>query len=234
MSAVLALLLLSAPQDLSPREGSGWEGFAPGTTLKTRTTFRRGEGVPVTEITVTTLVRIEADALVLSEVKDDGLREPQRAERRVPRKGEAAPGEKAAADKPDTERVTACGRAFDCARRRTTFTGGEVKRVVTEWVAADPKVRVKRLEKHFDAKDEVVLTDSHRLVALDARRAVGGVSVPCTQYEVLQRLGAQEREGTAWVSRDVPGGTVHWEMKATEGGKLLMTFRVEVLEFAAK
>ena len=71
-------------------------------------------------------------------------------------------------------------------------------------------------------------------MSLEARRAVGELSVPCTQYEVIQRLGAQEREGAAWVNRDVPGGTVHWEMKATEGGKVLMTFRVEVLEFAAK
>lgn len=234
MSAALALLLLAAPQDLSPREGSGWEGFRPGTTVKTRTTFRRGEGVPVTEITVTTLLRIEADALVLADVKDDGLREPQRSERRVPRRGEAASGEKEEAAKPDAERVPACGRTFDCVRRRATYTGPQGRRVVTEWTAQDPKVRVKRLEKHFDAKGEVVLTDSHRLVALDEQRTVGTVAVPCTQYDVLQRLGAQEREGTAWLSRDVPGGMVRLDMKATEEGKVVMTFRWEVLEFDAK
>lgn len=231
---LLAAAAAGAPRDLRPREGSGWEGFREGSSVKTKITFRRAGRVPVVQVTLTTLTKIEKDLLRLSHERRDGLRPPQKSETVVPRHGEAAPGEKAVKGKPKPDRVRAAGREFDCQRTLITIKGPTGKRVVTEWTASEPRMRVKRLVRQYDREGELELSESHVLTHVETPRRIDTKVVSCQVYAVLQRLGGQERRGKLYVSREVPGGLVLLELTAVEDGKELMAMRTEALSFRAR
>ncbi len=240
MRSLLPLLVLlavarAAPENLLPREGSGWEGFKAASWAKLKTTFAPEGRVPAVTITVETVTKVGEKELTLKADVTEAVGLERTSERKVPRSGEAATNEKTApAENLPDEEVTACGKVFSCTVARTTITGPDGKRVVTEWRAKDPLLRVKRLEKTYDAKGESTSTYTMLLTGLGEKRTIGKRSVACLRYRTLRRAGTQESEGEALVSSAVPGGTVTFDEKHTRDGKVLLQIRIECLDFEAK
>ncbi len=238
-SLLPALLLLAvaraAPENLLPREGSGWEGFKAGSWAKIKTTFAPEGRVPSVTLTVDKLTKVgEKDLTLQSEVKEAvGLE--RTTERTVPRRGEAATTEKAEpVETLADEEVAAAGKSYACTCTRTTISGPDGKRVITEWRAREPLLRVKRLEKTFDKAGTATSTYTMLLTGTGERRMVGKREVACLRYRTLRRAGAQESEGEALVSSAVPGGTVSFDEKHSRDGKVLLQIRLECLDFESK
>ncbi|MHC4931466.1 MAG: hypothetical protein ACYTGV_04670, partial [Planctomycetota bacterium] len=133
------------------------------------------------------------------------------------------------------ETVFACGKNFACSRTRTTITGPNGKRVVTEWRAKEPLVRVKRTEATYDAKGKRLGRLSMLLTSLDSKQNVGKRRVRCLAYSTLRkRADGMEERGKAFVSRAVPGYTVRMDTEIFKGGQVIWTARINALEFEAK
>lgn len=237
----IAAILLSlatvaaAGENLLPREGSGWWGFAVGARVKTKQTFITARGAPSVTVTETKLVEVGKATITYSyETKTALGVDNQKGKTTVPAHGEAGAGEKSSESKPGKEDVVACGRTFPCTRRTFTITGPTEKRVVTNWEAADPKVRVKRTEVYYDKAGRQTQQFSMLLTSLDEKQKVGGREIRCLKYSTLRIAGPIEQKGTALLNRDVPGGTVRWDIEVFQDGVKATTVRVEVLEFESK
>jgi len=230
---LFAAVALAAGDHL-PREGSGWTGFRAGTRVKTKVTYISRGNVPTVSISTKTLVKVDKDSLTHSIVTIDGLRNERKTKSVTPARGEAGVGEKAEAQKLADEPVFACGRKWDCTRKRTTVTGPHGKRVVTEWMAKEPRIRVKRTVEQFGPDGKVAERFSMVLKELEKRQWVGSQRVRALTYTTLRkREGSQER-GVAILSRDVPGETLRLDAEVIKDGKVMLTIRVETLDFLAK
>jgi len=239
MRAVAILLVLfgtaAAQENLLPREGSGWLGFAVGSRVKTKQTFITARGSPSVTLTETTLVEATKTTITYSYETKTALGVDNQSERRVlPAHGEADTGEKAVDGAPKKAEVQACGQTFPCTVRTTTITGPTGKRVVTNWEASDPKVRVKRTEVNYDKEGKQTQTFSMLLTSLDEKKKVSGKEIRCLKYRTLRIAGPIEQKGTALLSRDVPGGIVQWDLEFLQDGVKATTARIEVLAFTAK
>lgn len=241
MRALILLMVLApaaaAQDDLMPREGSGWSGFKPGTWVRLKHTYARKGGVPSVTLTRMELKSIDDGILTLATTSENALRVAgQKSVTKLPLKGEAAQGEKAKVEKLGNEAVFACGKKFECEKRRTTVTSPAGRRVITEWISPKPRMRVKRTEEHYDAvgkkSTQVVLL----LTELAKEREVGKgkVKVKCLTYSMMREEGPVRYRGTAVVSRDVPSYNVRMDTEVTQGGKLVWNVRIEVLEFGIK
>ena len=63
--------------------------------------------------------------------------------------------------------LKAAGKTFSCARRVTTLKSKTGKRVITEWNTTQaPRLRVRRVEKRFDAKGKQIETITMDLAEL--------------------------------------------------------------------
>lgn len=239
MRLLCTLFLLSAAapaaDDLMPREGSGWEGFAIGTWVKTKQTYARKGSSPTITLTTMKLEKVTAKTLRLSHVTKTALgMDDQKGEQTVPRSGEAATDEKAAPGKEAKVSMEACKRKFDCVKRTVTVTGAAGKRVITNWESAEPRVRVKRTEVYYDKDGKVTEQFTMLLVALDEERWVGSTRVRCQKYKTVRSGGPIEQRGEAFVSRDVPGGTVSMDIELIQKGLKIATWRSETVELEVK
>ena len=239
MRAVAILLALAAVagagENLLPREGSGWLGFAAGSRVKLKQTFISARGSPSVTITETRLESVDKSTLTYAfETKTALGVDNQKGKVTIPAHGEAGTGEKGVEGKPAKSEVLAAGRTYSCTRRTFTITGPSGKRVVTNWESAEPQVRVKRTEVYYDANGKEIQSFSMLLKSLDEKRKVSGQEIRCLEYSTLRVAGAIEQKGTALLSRDVPGGTVQMDVEILQDGINKTTVRVEVLSFKAK
>jgi hypothetical protein len=239
MRAAAILLVFAAAagagENLLPREGSGWTGFAAGSRIKTKQTFITARGSPSVTITETRLKSVGKSTLTLSiETKTALGVDNQTTEQTIPTRGEAGTDEKAVEGEPAKAEVQAGGKTYACTRRTFTITGPTGKRVVTNWEAAEPKVRVKRTEIHYDPTGKRIQTFSMLLKSLGETRKVSGKEVRCVEYSTLRIAGPVEQKGTATLSRDLPGGVVRWDVEVFQDGVRKTSVRVEVLAFKAK
>jgi len=228
--AVLAACAgLCFAQDLLPRSGSGWEGFKLNSSVKMKRTTTVEGRVPMITIFTTKLAKIETKTLTLETTAKNALGMEQTTKNVVPRTGEAGVGETQKVEKLPGETLRAAGKDFACTRRRITLTGKAGKRVITEWVASSPKVRVKRSEVDYDGRGKVTSTLIMLLSSLGEKRMVGRSKVACLTYKLLHKYGDREESGVAITSREVPGNTVRIDLEARSKGRLLFTARVEAL-----
>jgi hypothetical protein len=229
----LAVLTLAA-EDLTPRTAGGWNGFKRGSWAKLKRTYiPEGRNAQVT-IWKTTLTKVGKDTLTTETVVTNVVGMKQESTATVPREGEAGKGEKESAAKLENETLTVEGKKLDCARVRTTVTGPTGKRVIEEWTAAEPRVRVKRAETYYDVAGKVTMTRTLLLVSLKEVREVGEHKVQCQKYKLVTKLGETVDRATAYTSRDVPGDMVRLDGKQTRDGLPVAEYRFEVLAFETK
>jgi hypothetical protein len=236
LPALLALLALSvsAGETLLPREGSGWDGFGVGAWVRLKTTRIPKGRVPSVTITKMRLLKATDKTLTLESSSRNPIGMETKKELSLPRRGEAAAGEKAKTETLDSGRVFATGKSFLCTKTRTTITGPSGKRVVTEWRSTEPRVRVKRVEETYDAEGKLSERFSIVLTSLDVRRKIGKREVRCLAYSTLRKAEDLEQRGKALVSRDVPGDTVRMDTDILRKGLVIFTIRVEALDFGLK
>jgi hypothetical protein len=238
MRRLLALLLAALPAgaaDLAPREGSGWAGFKPGTWLRIKRTVIQPGRMLTPTITRMTLAKAEAGSLTLEIKSENALDVADKDQRQVvPAAGEAGPGEKEKVEELEGEALSAAGRRFECARARSTVTGPTGKRVITTWIAKEPRLWVKRTVVAYDPAGKEASRSTLDLAALAEERAVGARKVTCLKYEERRTEGGFEWKGTAYLSRDMPGGLVWREDEVRQKDAVVFTLRAEILEFEAK
>ena len=239
MRIVAILLVLAtvagAGENLLPREGQGWTGFAPDSRVKLKQTVVASRGAPSVTITEMRLVDSGRSKLSYSVKTKTALGVDNQSDRvHVPKHGEANLEEKVAASEPKKAEIEACGKTFDCTRRTFTMTSPQGKRVVTNWETTEPRLRVKRTEVHYDAKGKQTQSFSMLLKSLDEKRKVRGKEIRCLEYDTLLIAGKMEQKGTAPLSRDVPGGTVRMDFDRLIDGVKQLTVRIELLSFKAK
>ncbi|MHC4223394.1 MAG: hypothetical protein ACYSX0_04085 [Planctomycetota bacterium] len=239
MRALTALLLAAiaatAGENLLPREGSGWEGFQVGSWVKMKRSFHRTGGVPVVALITMRLDKRTDAHLSLQTVTRNAVGMETKTTQPLPRRGEAGKGEKAKTETLKDETVVACGKSLPCSRTRTTITGPNGKRVVTEWRAKQPLVRVKRTEATYDKDGKLLGRLSMVLTSLDNKQDVGKRRVRCLAYSTQRkRADGMEERGKAFVSRAVPGYTVRMDTEIVKGGQVIWTARIHALDFEAK
>jgi len=237
MRAACVLLVLAATataEDLTPRSGSGWEGFGVGSRVKIkRTPVQEGRALTVT-ISVATLEKAGKETLTIKTVSENALGLKEENSATVPTQGEAGEGEKEKTEELEKEELLVAGKRMTCARTQTTVTGPNGRRVVTKWISDDPKAWVKRTEVDTDATGTVTRRSTWLLLDFDAKREIGEKTVRCLKYRMREVSGEFETTGDFFSSRDVPGSLVWMETETRKDGKLLVTQRVEVLDFEAK
>ena len=237
MRACVLMLLAAvagAEGDHLPREGSGWTGFRAGTWVRSKVTYINSGNVPTVNLTTKTLDKVDTKNLTFRNVTVDGLRAERKTRSVTPLHGEAGVGEKAKVEKLSDAPVFAVGRTWECTRSRSTITGPAGKRVVTVWMAKAPRFRVKRTIEFYDASGKVSQRESIVLKALEKTHWVGSQRVRALTYSTVRKMDGSEQRGTAIVSRDVPGETVRLDAQVLKDGKVMLTIRVEVLDFATK
>ena len=235
---LLLLALLVAPamaRDLRPRAGSGWAGFRVGSWVRIkRTTLLPGRPPKVT-ISKQSLTKVGKTILTLQMVSQNVLGLEQKHTQQLPRAGEAGPGEKQKVETLTNEAVVVAGKRLDCARRRTTVTGPQGKRIITMWTAARPPVSAKRTEQHYDTKGKLVYSMTRLLSSINESRTVGQLTVSCVKYRIrLSHSNGTVTTGTAFSSRDVPGGLVWVEEEIHKGATKVATTRLELLSYEIK
>jgi hypothetical protein len=233
--ALLFLAAVAGAEDLRPRAGSGWAGFRAGSWVRMKLTTIQPGHVPRVIIWKQSLTEVGDKLLTLETVSRNALGMEQRSTQKLPRSGEAGPGEKQKVEKLKNEVVMAAGKRLDCTRRRITVTGPGGKRVVTVWTAAEPAVQAKRTEVVYDAKGKVAYRLTRLLSSLSEPGKIGTRTVRCVKYK-LRRSYQDGRvvTGVALSSREVPGGLVRQEEETTRGTEKVLTTRVELLAFLAK
>ncbi|MHC4957579.1 MAG: hypothetical protein ACYTGN_04325 [Planctomycetota bacterium] len=236
MRALLLLLAASAAiaadENLLPREGGGWDGFAVGTQVRIKRTWLSANQVP--RVTITTMELTKADDKVLTIVsRSSNAFGAANQEQTIPmpRRGEAGANEKSTEKALDKQLVFAAGKRFDCDRRQITVTGPQGKRVITEWTTAKPRLRVKREVVTYDMTGKLSARTSMLLEEFAKPRKVGKLDLPCLKYSVVQTHGGSKVEETVYVCRDVPGWTVWSNALATLNGNRAWSVRMEVLDF---
>lgn len=238
MRAIPILLCLGlvalAADDLTPRTAGGWNGLKRGSWAKVKVThIPEGQNARVT-IMKTTLTSVGKKTLTTETVATNVFGMENKTSATVPRAGEAAAGEKETTAKLEKQTISAAGRKLECARVRTTVTGPAGKRVIEEWTAAKPRVRVKRTEVHYDKAGKRARTRTILLTSLKEVREVGKHKVECLKYTVLQKTGKLVDRATVYTSRAVPGDTVYADGTVTNDGLPAAVYRIEVLAFETK
>lgn len=244
MRLVCALLLVAAAgrgdetaprgPDWTPREGSGWAGFAVGSWVKMKRSHLPEGRAPMVSVWTMTLRKADGGALTLETRAANALGMEQTSVARVPVRGEAGPGETEETETLGNETVGVLGREVDCARTRTTVSHREGRRVITKWIAQDPRAWAKRTEIGYDARGAVTYRSTWLLKEVGAERVVGGKRVRCLRYVVLVKEGDTERKGQIWTSRDVPGGLVRAEYEVRQGDRPVAQLVEEALDLAVK
>jgi len=228
-------LLASDAKDLRPRYGDGFAGLGAGSYVRMKLTAVRPNRAPTVVITKSTLKKVGKDALTIERVSKNPLTEPTTDEIRVPPSGNAALGETETVKKLDDETVEAAGKKWECARRVHTVTSKDgSKRVITEWIAKKPLVRVKRIERKYGPDGKAAGTTSMMLRALPQDREVAGKTVTCVGYRTIEKAGDIEQRLDSWSSREVPGDLAGGEFELYVKGKKQRTLHLKVLEFEVK
>jgi hypothetical protein len=236
MRILLLLLVAAAAEDLTPREGSGWAGFKPGTWVRIKNTRVQTGRMLAPTITKMTLAKVETTKLRLSIEAENALGVSDEAQQVVvSASGEAGPGEKEKEEGSGEEGVAVAGKAVACDRVQVTVTGPAGRRVITKWIARDPKVIVKRVTVTSDLEGKEMSRETILLQSLvPEERAVGEGKARCVKYATERKEAGYEFKGTAYLSRDVPGGLVWSEDEISKDGAVLLTQRAEVLDTGTK
>jgi len=225
---------LKGLKDLRPRYGNGWTGCGVGTTVRMKMTATRPGRVPFVQITTTTLKKIEKTKLTMEQLIENQLTDPRKQAVTVPPAGDAAFDEKQTIRKLENETINAGGRSWTCTRREITITGPKGKRIITEWISVSPLIRVKRLEKNFDAKGKSTGMTSTMLTKAPKVIKVGSKKLLCVGYKSISKNGDVEQRSENWSSRQMPGDFVSGEYRIYRKGKLTQTFVLKVLRFQVK
>ena len=235
MRFLVLLLLLAPPEDLTPREGAGWAGFPQGAWVRIKqTTVRPGKMLAPT-ISRMTLAKVEAKALTIESRTENALDVGAEVQKWVvPTTGDAWPGETEKVEGRGEEAVKAAGKELLCDKVESTMTGPNGKRVVTKWIARDPKVLAKRVTVSYGADGKEASNETLLLLSLAEEREVGVRKVPCVKYERRLTEPGYEWRGTAYVSREVPTSIVWSEDEASQNGQVALTRRIEILDFGSK
>jgi len=237
MRLLVALLLAVAPvaaEDLLPREGSGWAGFKAGSWVRMKRSVLQPGRVISPTVTKIKLVKADDKSLTLATEAENALGMANESKQVVPAKGDAGADEKETVEQLGNEVVLVAGKRLECARVRSTVTGPAGKRVITKWIASEPKVWAKRTETFFDADGKQVSRATLLLASLGEERTVGTRTIKCLKYKTLRSDAGMEWTGEAFLSREIPGGLVWTEEEARRAGTLVVTMRIEALEFEAK
>jgi hypothetical protein len=237
------ILLLACPallaaadddRDLRPRYGDGFAGFGVGSYVRMKLTRVIPERVPIVTVTTSTLKKVTKEALTIERVSENSLTDPTTTTSTLPPEGNAGPGEKESVKKLPDETIEAAGKKWDCTQREHTVTGPAGKRVITEWIAKKPLMRVKRITRSYDAEGKPAGVVSILLSEAPARREVGQRKVTCIGYRTIQKSGEVEQRMDTWSSREVPGDFAGGEVKIFLKGKLAQTLILKVIRFEAK
>jgi len=231
---LLATAAWSAPKDLRLRYGSGWTGFKKGSSVTMKVTLIMPNRMLPSEVQKTTLVESGKKELKLERVTKNQLTGDKKTAWKTPTTGEAAPGESESIKKLKEEKIRVAGREWDCTKREITVKGKGAKRVITQWTAKNPLLRVKRLVKIYDALGKLVSTQSIMLLKTPALQKVAGKELVCVSYRSLTKTGKVEERQDTVHSRQVPGDLVSLDWKRFDQGKLQVTLQQRVLRFEVK
>jgi hypothetical protein len=236
MRLLVLLLLIAGVDDLTPREGSGWAGFETGAWVRMKNSRLQTGRMLAPTITKITLAKADEKSLTLSIETENALGVAPEAQKwTVPATGEAGAGEKQKEEGSGEEEVAVGDKRVACDRVQVTVTGATGKRVVTRWIARDPKAVVKRVTVTTDVDGKETGRDTMLLQSLvPEERSVGSRRVRCVKYATERKDAGYEFKGTAYLSRDVPGGVVFSEDEISKDGTAKLTQRVEVLDFGTK
>lgn len=221
-------------QDFRPRYGDGFAGFGVGSSVRMKLTRVIPERVPIVTVTTSTLKKVEKDALTIERVSENSLTDPTVTTSVVPPEGNAGPREKETVKPLPDETIEAAGKKWDCTRREHTVAGPTGKRVITEWIAKKPLMRIKRITKSYDLDGKPAGTASILLSRPPEKRDVGGKKVTCIGYSTIQKSGDFEQRMDTWSSREVPGDFAGGEVKIYFKSKLSQTLIFKVIRFEAK
>lgn len=232
MRLLVLLLVLAGAEDLTPREGSGWAGFPEGAWVRIKTTHVQAGRMLAPTIAKFTLSKVEERKLTLSIKAENALgAAPAVQTVTVPVSGEAGPGEEEKAGERGQEEVPVGVKPIVCDREQVTVTGPAGKRVITKWIARDPKALVKRVTVTYGADGKEMSRETIRLQSLAPEtRDLGGRKVRCVKYATERQEAGCQYKGTAYLSRDVPGSLVWSENEISKDGNVVLTQRIEVLE----
>ncbi len=235
MRLFVLLFLAAAPEDLTPREGSGWAGFPPGVWVRIKQTRVQTGRMLAPTITRISLSKADKSTLTLGIKTENALGVSNEVQQVVvPAAGEAGPGEKEKVEGLGEEALKVAGKEFLCDRVQSTVTGPTGKRVITKWIARDPKVFAKRVTVAYGIDGKEVSSETLLLAALAEERTVGGKKIRCVKYEKLLTEADFEWHGTAYLSREMPGSLVWSEDEVRQKGAVVLTQRAEVLESGTK
>lgn len=236
MRLLALLLLVAAAEDLLPREGSGWAGFKAGSFVRIKNTRVQTGRMLAPTITKMTLAKADTTKLTLSIQAENALGVSDEAQQVVvSAAGEAGPGEKEKVEGSGEEEIAVAGKAVACDRVQVTVTGPAGRRVITKWIARDPIVIAKRVTVTYDLEGKETARETILLQSLvPEERAVGERKARCVKYATERKDSGYEFKGTAYLSRDVPGGLVWSEDEVMKDGAVLLTQRIEVLDAGAK
>ena len=233
---LLLCALAAKAQDLRPRGGAGWEGFKPGTSVRIKRTWLSAKKTPRVTISTWTLKEVGPKHLTLDIVTANAVGIEQRNSIKLPRSGEAGAGESARTQALANETIFVAGAKFDCQRTRTTVTGPQGKRIITEWTSTTaPRMRIKRTEEYLTATGRPAGRFSLVLTATDAVQVIGSAKLRCLKYSSRRDQGGYRMRGISHVSREIPGYEVMSDIEATDKeGVRVFSIRVQVLDFTVK
>ncbi len=233
MALLFAATARSAGKELRPRPAGGWEGFGKGSQVKLKLINAHVGKVPHVTIMEGVITGIKKSTLKVKwTTRNIALTRSQ--DQVLNRTGLAQPGETAKSGKPVDDMVRVGKRDVLCIKKRTVVTGPAGKRAITEWIAKKPRVVV-RLVTTLTKKGKAIQTETFHLTKLNAKRTVAERVVVCRQYKVTRKYpGGGVEKGEAFLSRDVPGGTVLIETVLTEKGKDVRTQRISCMAFTVK
>jgi len=239
MRTVGLILLLttaawSAPKDLRLRYGSGWTGFKKGSSVTMKVTTLIPNRMIPSEVQKTTLIEVGKKELKLERATRNQLTGERKTTWKTPTTGEAGPGETQSIKKLEDEKIRVAGREWACSRREVTVKGKGAKRVITQWTAKNPLLRIKRLVKTYDAFGKLVSTQSIMLLKSPALQKVAGKELVCVSYRSLTKTGKVEERQDTVHSRQIPGDLVSLDWKRYDKGKLQITLQQRVLRFEIK
>ncbi len=236
---LFALLGSAEPKNLLPRAGSGWAGFKTGSSVKLKLVqIPKGQNARVT-IWTTTLKEVGAKQLTLATVAENVLQMKSEQKTIVPREGEAQPGEKARTEIVGDEILLVGRKRLKCKQTRTKLRSATGRRVINDWIATDPRVRVKRVMQFYDKEGALTQSITMVLNSLNETRTVAAKQIPCLRYRFLMRQKVKgkpdiEEVGTVYTSRAIPGNDVYMDTKVRQGGVALMDKRLHALAFTTK
>ncbi|MEM8885330.1 MAG: hypothetical protein AAGD14_14775 [Planctomycetota bacterium] len=231
---LLCSLVVAAPADLRPRYGNGWTGFKPGSALRMKVTREAPMRVPFVQIEETLLKKVTKLQLRLERTTKNQLTDDKTVGWWVPLAGEAMDGEKESRKRMENEKIQAAGRTWDCSVQQITVTGKTGRRVITEWTARNPRLRIKRLEKWYGPDGKPTTSRSIMLSKPPQARTVGEKKVVCIGYRGLSKTGANEERSETWHSRQVPGDLAGGKIEFFVKGKSVTTLHFKVLKFETK